>query len=179
TAPGRQSVVTQAPAEEYRVLAAQLGARRRRMVLALLGLAVVVGVGSVAFVAGRRDQGGEVAAAPASPERGPAALPVPPPPALASPASGLRPPVPPEPPRADAPAAPPAAPGFLQVKAQPWGKLYVDGKFIGDIEGVSRRIALTPGAHTVRLLNGKKSRSWNVEIESGKTEGRQHSFLED
>jgi serine/threonine-protein kinase len=179
TAPGRQSVVTQAPAEEYRVLAAQLGARRRRMALGLVGLAVVVGVGSIAFVAGRRDQGAEVAAAPTSSVAGPASLPVPPRPVVAPPAVDVRPPTPPAPPAADVPAAPSASPGFLQVKAQPWGKLYVDGKFIGDIEGVSRRIALTPGAHTVRLLNGKKSRSWTVDIESGKTEGRQHSFLDD
>jgi len=104
---------------------------------------------------------------------------VPPRPVVAPPAVDVRPPTPPAPPAADVPAAPSASPGFLQVKAQPWGKLYVDGKFIGDIEGVSRRIALTPGAHTVRLLNGKKSRSWTVDIESGKTEGRQHSFLDD
>jgi hypothetical protein len=77
------------------------------------------------------------------------------------------------------PAAPPAAPpGFLVVKAQPWGKLFVDGKFAGDVEG-SRRFPLAPGSHMVRLINGKKARPWTVEIESGKTVLREHSFLEE
>jgi hypothetical protein len=64
------------------------------------------------------------------------------------------------------------------VKAQPWGKLYLDQKFVTDLEG-SRRFPLAPGSHTVRLINGKKARSWTVEIESGKTALREHSFLEE
>ena len=76
------------------------------------------------------------------------------------------------------PPAPAAAPGFLVVKAQPWGKLFVDGKFAGDVEG-SRRFTLATGAHTLRLVNGKKARPWTVEIESGKTTTREHSFLEE
>jgi serine/threonine-protein kinase len=167
TAPGRQSAVTHAPAEEMRVLAAQIGARRRRLVVALVGLAVLLGVGGIAFVAGRTDSRAE-APAPAS------ALPVPP-----APHPEPRPPTPPQAPRVDAPATPPAAPGYFQVKAQPWGKLFIDGKFIGDVEGVSKRIPLAPGTHTVRLINGKKAKPWTVEIESGKTESRQHSFIEE
>jgi len=65
------------------------------------------------------------------------------------------------------------------VKVQPWGRLFVDGKSMGDVEGVSRRIPLGPGTHTARLINGKKARSWTVEIEPGKTEVRQHSFIEE
>ena len=64
------------------------------------------------------------------------------------------------------------------VKAQPWGKLFVDGKFAGDVEG-SRRFPLAPGSHMLRLVNGKKVRPWTVEIETGKTVTREHSFLED
>ena len=64
------------------------------------------------------------------------------------------------------------------VKAQPWGRLFVDGKFAGDVEGV-RRFTLAPGTHTLRLMNGKKARAWTVEIESGKPITREHSFLED
>jgi hypothetical protein len=64
------------------------------------------------------------------------------------------------------------------VKAQPWGKLFVDGKFAGDVEG-TRRFPLAPGSHTLRLVNGKKARPWTVDIESGKTVTREHSFLED
>ncbi|HZW89623.1 MAG TPA: serine/threonine-protein kinase [Myxococcaceae bacterium] len=174
TAPGRQSVVTQAPADEMRMLAAQIGARRRRMVLAVVGLAVVLGVGGIAFVAGRTDSGldvgrGPVAAVPSAPTQ-PVTAPVPPPPAVEA-----RAPVPPQPPQA---VAPPAAPGFLVVKAQPWGKLYVDGKYVTDVEGV-RRFPLAPGSHILRLVNGKKAHPWTVEIESGKTVTREHSFLED
>ena len=176
TAPGRrQSVVTEGgPAEEMRVIAAELGARRRRVVLAVVGFAVVVGVGGIAFVAGRTDSGPErgtappVAAAPPVPTQ-PVTTPSSPP------TADPRPPALPPPPPA---TAPPAAPGFLVVKAQPWGKLYVDGKFAGDVEG-SRRFPLAPGSHILRLVNGKKTRPWTVEVESGKTVTREHSFLEE
>ena len=174
TAPGAgQSVVTQAPAEEMRFLAAERGARRRRMALALVGLAVLLGVGAIAFFAGRTDSRPDVGPTPpaaAAVPALPAAVPVPPVPEA-------HPPVPPQPPRVE-PATPPAAPGFLVVKAQPWGKLFVDGKFAGDVEG-TRRFTLAPGSHTLRLVNGKKTRPWTVDIESGKTVSREHSFLED
>ena len=64
------------------------------------------------------------------------------------------------------------------VKAQPWGRLFVDGKYAGDVEG-TRRLPLGPGSHTLRLVNGKKAKVWTVEVESGKTVSRDHSFLED
>ncbi len=174
TAPGaRQSVVTEAPAEELRALAAQMGARRRRMALALVGLSVLLGVGAVAFLAGRTEPRTD---APAQQAAAPA-LPAPPAPVAVPPAPEVRVPAAPQPPRAE-PAPPPAAPGFLLVKAQPWGKLFVDGKFAGDVEG-SRKFTLAPGTHTLRLQNGKKVHPWTVEIESGKTVSREHSFLED
>ena len=169
TAPGaRQSVVTQAPAEEMQALAAAIGARRR-VVLALVGVAVVAGVGGIAFLAGRTGSRSDVGSpAPSSAPgiaREAAPAPVPAPPA-------------PPPPRAEEAATAPAAPGFLVVKAQPWGKLFVDGKFLGDVEG-TRRFSFAPGSHSVRLVNGKKVRPWTVEIESGKTVSREHSFLEE
>jgi len=177
TAPGRQSVVTQAPAEEIRVLAAAIGARRRRMGLALVGLAVLLGVGGIAFLAGRTDS--RIEREPVPSEPGPAQVAAVPPvptqpvtaPVTLPPAVEARVPSPPQPP-------PTAAPGFLVVKAQPWGKLFVDGKFAGDVEG-SRRFPLAPGSHMLRLVNGKKVRPWTVEIETGKTVTREHSFLED
>jgi hypothetical protein len=64
------------------------------------------------------------------------------------------------------------------VKAQPWGRLFVDGKYSGDVEG-TRRLSLGPGSHTLRLVNGKKVKVWTVDVESGKTVSREHSFLED
>ena len=177
TAPGsRQSVITQAPAEEMQVLAAQLHAGRRRLMLVLVGLAVLLGVGGVAFFAGRTDSRPE-APAPVAPLVAAPALP-PIPKAPKAPAA-VEPPVPVPPvARQEPPALPAAAPGFLVVKAQPWGKLFVDGKFAGDVEG-SRRFPLAPGSHMVRLINGKKTRPWAVEIESGKTVLREHSFLEE
>jgi serine/threonine-protein kinase len=175
TAPGgRQSVVTEAPVEEMRVLAAQIGARRRRTLLATLGLAVLLGVGGIAFVAGRTESRPEPSPpSPEGPAGPPAAMPTPP-----LPTAAPRAPTPPQPPRVEGTATPPAAPGFLVVKAQPWGKLFVDGKAAGDVEG-TRRFHLAPGSHTLRLVNGKKIRAWTVEIESGKTLTREHSFLED
>ena len=177
TAPGRrQSVVTEGgAAEEMREIAAQIGARRRRRILVVVGLAVVLGVGGIAFLAGRNESGPErglapppVAALPPIPTQ-PVTTP------LATPGAEPHVPAPPPPPPA---VAPPAAPGFLVVKAQPWGKLYVDGKFAGDVEGF-RRFPLAPGSHILRLVNGKKTHPWTVEVESGKTVTREHSFLED
>ena len=170
TAPGQGSAVTSAPGdEEARAFAARLGAGRRRLTLFALGLAVLLGVGAVAFVAGQRDPPSEPVAAPAHPQ---AAVPAPPPP------PEVRPPAPPSPPLAAEPPAARAAPGFLQLTAQPWGKLYVDGTFVADVEGL-RRFPLSPGTHSVRLQNGKKSRTWTVDIESGKTDVRRHSFIEE
>jgi serine/threonine-protein kinase len=174
TAPGaRQSVVTEAPGEELRALAAQMGARRRRMVLALVGLSVLLGVGAVAFLAGRTEPRPD-APAPHVAAPAPPALPAP---AATPPAPEVRVPAAPQPPRAE-PATPPAAPGFVMMTVKPWGKLFVDGKFAGDVEG-SRRFTLAPGTHTLRLALGKKAQTWTVEIESGKTVHKEHSFLED
>ena len=127
TAPGQGSAVTSAPGDdEARAFAARLGAGRRRLTLVALGLAVLLGVGAVAFVAGQRDPRSEPAGPPPHPQ---AAVPAPPPP------PEVRPPAPPAPPAAAEPPAARAAPGFLQLTAQPWGKLYVDGTFVADVEG--------------------------------------------
>src|SRR5262249_9824793 len=159
---------------ERGVLGGGRGARRRRTALALVGLAVLLGVGGIAFLAGRTDSGVDrgqatspVAVVPPAPTQ-PVTTPSPPP-------VEARAPAPPEPPAA---ALPPGPPAPLVGKAQPWGRLFVDGKFAGDVEG-SRRFPLAPGSHILRLVNGKKARPWTVEIESGKTVTREHSFLED
>jgi hypothetical protein len=88
-------------------------------------------------------------------------------------------PVPTEPAQATpTPAVPAGPPGFLVVEATPWGKLYIDGKSHGDIEGPSKRISLSPGAHEVRLVN-KKAKTWTVSIESGKLKQLKHNFITD
>src|SRR5262249_58760355 len=116
---------------ERGVLGGGRGARRRRTALALVGLAVLLGVGGIAFLAGRTDSGVDrgqatspVAVVPAAPTQ-PVTTPTPPP-------VEARVPAPPEPPAA---AVPPGPPGFLVVKAPPWGKLFVAGKFAGAAEG--------------------------------------------
>src|SRR5262249_40021466 len=164
TAPGRQSVITQAPAEEMRVLAAALGARRPPAAPAPVGPAGLPRPRGIAPPAARAPPAGP---RPPPPPPHPATPPPPPP-------VGARAPAPPEPPAA---VVAPGPPGFLVVKAQPWGRLFVDGKFAGDVEG-SRRFPLAPGSHILRLVNGKKARPWTVEIASGKAVTREHSFLE-
>jgi eukaryotic-like serine/threonine-protein kinase len=170
TAPGQESAVTSAPGgDDSRALALQLGAGRRRLTLAALGLAVLLGVGAVAFVAGQREPRSEPGPAPPPRQEAVSAPPRPP---------EVRAPSPPPPPPTTEPPAPRAAPGFLYVAAQPWGKLYVDGNFVADVE-VPRRVPLAPGTHTVRLVNGKKVKTWTLDIESGKTDVRRHSFIEE
>jgi hypothetical protein len=67
------------------------------------------------------------------------------------------------------PAVPVGPPGFLLVEATPWGTLLIDGKSHGPVEG-SKRVQLPPGTHEVKLVNPpKKSKTWTVTIESGKT----------
>jgi len=170
TAPGQGSAVTHAPGgPDTRELAAELGGGRGRLKLAVLGVAVVLGGGAIAFVAGQREPHSDP---------GPAATPlaaVPSPPAV--PAVGV--PAPSPPPAATATARTAAvAPGFLLVTAQPWGKLFVDGKFVADVEE-PRQVPLPPGTHTVRVQNGKKSRSWTLDIESGRTQSRRAMFIEE
>ena len=89
---------------------------------------------------------------------------------------------PPAPPRTEVPAPPaPAAgpPGFLVISARPWGKVFVDDKFLGDVEG-SRRFSVPAGLHEVRLTNGRKVRNLPpVEVKPGKSTPLSHSFLDD
>jgi hypothetical protein len=66
-------------------------------------------------------------------------------------------------------------PGFLVVEATPWGKLTIDGKSYGDVEG-TKRFSLPPGVHEVRLVN-RKVKPWTVTIESGKTHTVKGNFI--
>jgi serine/threonine protein kinase len=181
TTPGAQSAVTKAPPrDEASVLAAQLGRRSRWMALAFLAVAALAAVAGVAFLAGRsesRSEGSLTAPIRSDSARSepptPSATPTPPAAVPgATPAAAVS-------PVAATPAPTAGPPGFLLVRVQPWAKLYVDGKFHGDIEGTSHRISLDPGPHVVRLANGRKSKSWNVDIESGKTDLRSHSFIDE
>ncbi len=165
------SVVTQrSPAGSGNLTAAGMGGARRFLVPGLVGTGVFAALCAV-FLLGR----GTSAVAPV-------AVPAPTPPAAPAPAPA--PPVQAAPPPAPAPApAPPpptqvGPPGFLTVEATPWGKLVIDGKSYGDIEGVSKRISLSPGPHEVRLVN-RKTKSWTVPIESGKTRQLKYNFITD
>jgi serine/threonine protein kinase len=181
---GTPSVVTRRTMDERDLEAAGLAGGTRRLVLAALGGAALVLVGGGLFFAGR---GMSPAAAPQSPgpvrpnpEPQPApAPPAPAPPSATEPARPAPGPAAAEP--AVAPPTPPAAahagpPGFLVVEATPWGRLSVDGKPYGDIEGASRPVRLAPGTHEVRLVN-RKVKIWTVTIESGKTRTLKHNFI--
>jgi len=79
------------------------------------------------------------------------------------------------------PPRPPAAgpPGYLVVSARPWGKLFVDDKFLGDVEG-SRRFTVPSGVHDIRLTNGRRVKAWpQQEVKPGKSLPLQHSFLDE
>lgn len=141
----------------------------RRTVFAFFGGVTLVGVLVFVFFAGRRMSPDAVpAASPALPVATSPA-PVPPAPVIHA-----------EPAEVATPAAPvvPGPSGFIVVEATPWGKLYIDGKSHGDVEGVSKRIALSPGNHEVRLVN-KTTKSWTVTVESGKTRPLKHNFITD
>lgn len=166
---GSPSVVTERSRLDGVTRATGLGGTRRTL-FAFLGAFAAVLVLALVFLVGRHTSDVGTVAAPAP---RPAAEPLAPPAPL--PALPAR----PEP----AEAAPAAAvrvgpPGFVVVEATPWGKLYVDGKSHGDIEGASKRIPLSPGTHEVRLVN-KTTKSWTVSIESGKTRQLKHNFITD
>jgi len=151
--------------------AAGMGGARRFLVPGLVGTGVFAALCAV-FLLGRGTSSVTPAAvpAPATP-----VAPTPPPaqatlPPAVAPAVAV--------PTPASPAAPAGPPGFLTVEATPWGKLIIDGKSYGDIEGVSKRISLSPGAHEVRLVN-RKTKTWQVPIESGKTRQLKYNFITD
>ncbi|MGO9764908.1 MAG: serine/threonine-protein kinase [Myxococcaceae bacterium] len=149
--------------------AAGIGGTRRNVVAALVGSGVF-GILVAVFLLGRGMTPAQPppAVVPTSP-----AEPPPPPVSAAQPKAAPSVPAP-----APAPPARPEPPGFLVVEATPWGKLFIDGKSQGDIEGASKRIPLSPGSHEVRLVNRKEKR-WTVTIESGKTRPLKHNFITD
>jgi len=68
--------------------------------------------------------------------------------------------------RAAAPA--PAGPGTLLVNASPWGRLYIDGAYVGDTPKAN--ISLTPGRHVVRIMReGFATFERELIVESGQT----------
>ncbi len=168
---GIASVVTQrSPLDDGDLRAAGLGGTRR-LLLAALGGAALVGLIVAVFIAGRR-MSPDVAPSVAGPAvRAASVEPGAPPPSVptrAEPVASEQPP--------PQPAAPVGPPGFLVVEATPWGKLYIDGKPRGDIEGASKRISLPPGAHEVRLVN-RKAKTWVVTIDSGKLHTVKYNFI--
>jgi serine/threonine-protein kinase len=158
----RQSVVTEAPVEEMRVLAAQIGARRRRTCSAILGLAVLLGVGAIAFVAGGPSPGRNRLRprARAPPGRSPWCLP-------RRPGSGgsgtYTAPIPPD----RGSCHPPGSTGFSDGEGPALGKA-LRGRQVRGGRGGDRRLPLGPGSHTLRLVNGKKARSGRWRSSPGK-----------
>jgi serine/threonine protein kinase len=144
----------------------------RRTLLAFLGGVALVVVVVVAFFGGRHtspDVPSPTAPAHVSSADLPPPAPVPAPPVRPQPAAAEA---------APAPVVPVGPPGFLVVEATPWGRLFIDGKSHGDIEGASKRISLPPGNHDIRLVN-KKPKTWTVTIESGKLKTLKYNFITD
>ncbi len=170
--PSVPSVVTQrSPVGTGSLAAAGIGGTRRNVIAALVGSGVFAILVAV-FLLGRG-----MTPAPAAVATAPVEAPVPP--AAPTPPLSTQPKV--EASVATPTPAPPARaepPGFLVVEATPWGKLFIDGKSHGDIEGASKRIPLSPGNHEVRLVN-RKTKSWTVTIESGKTRPLKFNFITD
>jgi len=181
---GTPSVITRRTLDERDLEAAGLGGGgTRRLVLAALGGAALVLAGGGLFLAGR----GMSPAAPAQPQPAPRVAAAEPPPAATAPtpapppAPAARPtpaelPAPTPPAEETVPAPHAGPPGFLVVEATPWGKLTIDGKGYGDIEGTSKPYRLAAGNHEVRLVN-RKAKVWTVTIESGKTKTLKHNFI--
>jgi serine/threonine protein kinase len=166
---GVPSVVTERSPLDRDLRAAGLGGTRRAL-FAFLGGAVVVAILFAVFFAGRHTSSDMP---PPSAVRGPSGESPAPPPSTPQPAPAAHAePVAPQP----APKPPAGPPGFLVVEATPWGKLFIDGKAHGDIEGTSKRIPLSPGTHDVRLSN-RTSKTWTVTIESGKTRPLKYNFI--
>jgi serine/threonine-protein kinase len=173
TEDGVPSVITErSPLNEGDLQAAGLGGTRRTF-LAMLGGAALVGLFVVIFIAGRRSSsdvppvaGPAVRATGEPVASSPIVPPVVIPPVRTEPASET----------ATVPAPAIAGPpGFLVVEATPWGKLFIDGKSHGDVEG-SRRISLPPGTYEVKVVN-RKAKGGPVTIVSGKTHTVKYNFI--
>ncbi len=172
TAPGQGSAVTNAPGDDEAGRSPrELGAGRRRLTIVVLGVAVLLGVGGIAFVAGQRRAPARVRPHRPDPARGRARP--------AGTARGAR--THTSPPRPTGRGDPTRSP----LRASSWWgpspgeSSIVDGKFVVDVEepGASRsRRAPTPSA----CRTERRSRTWTVEIETRKDRSRaEHSFLED
>jgi hypothetical protein len=61
---------------------------------------------------------------------------------------------------------PPRGTGSLEVGANPWADVLVDGKKVGEAPGT---FSIPAGPHSVELRHRDKSRSFKVDIEPGET----------
>lgn len=69
--------------------------------------------------------------------------------------------------------------GTLQINSRPWSRVFVDGRFVGHTP--QRAIKLSPGKHTIRLVNDPLSMSKTLEIivPTGETVTRVETLDED
>jgi hypothetical protein len=61
----------------------------------------------------------------------------------------------------------PRGQGTLQVGADPWADVYMDGVLLGQAPGTW---PVPAGSHTVELRHREKRRSFRVAVEPGETE---------
>jgi len=69
--------------------------------------------------------------------------------------------------------------GTLQINSRPWARVFVDGRFVGHTP--QRALKLSPGKHTIRLVNDPLSMSKTIEvvIPTGETITRVETLDED
>jgi len=148
--------------------------RRWALALAVAGLAAAGGAAAIAFAA-RGGDGSDLRTAAAPPALLDAA-----PRAASGTLSDAAPPAPPD--AAPAPARPDAGPrgkavkpptpppprgtASLEVGANPWADVLVDGKKVGEAPGT---FSIPAGPHTVELRHRDKTRRFKVDVQPGET----------
>ena len=141
---------------------------RRRWALAL-GVVGLAGAGAAAIAFAARGPDGTSGRAAADPLDAAPRVAIAAPPDAAPPAPDAAPP--PAPPDAGprgktVKPPPPRGTGSLEVGANPWADVLVDGKKVGEAPGT---FSIPAGPHSVELRHRDKSRRFKVDIEPGET----------
>jgi hypothetical protein len=74
-----------------------------------------------------------------------------------------------EPSQATASQSEPAQPGTLRINSRPWSQVFIDGRLVGNTP--QREIMITPGSHSVRLVNAEFSmtKTFTLDVSAGES----------